>query len=202
MALQVCMSLSGAPLRFLCRLHTAHHPRSPRQETKPFCRPSWPPTCERRRQGMEEQFRKPVWSRFQRPGPPHSSWAKPHSSWDIFSDIPLLATKACLIHSHCWGCLYAANFSQHPVELCTEPRALRARDEGRSEKYQDGVSESHPDPPLKGKSSWLCGRPAQWSSLCCSFPSFPLCKHLHKGPTGPLCLRLNSSSPNYQFCDP
>lgn len=51
----------------------------------------------------------------------------PHSSWDIFSDIPLLATKACLIHSHCWGCLYAASFSEHPTEFCTKPRALRAQ---------------------------------------------------------------------------
>lgn len=29
--------------------------------------------------------------------------AKPHSSWDIFSDIIPLAIKACLIHGHCWA---------------------------------------------------------------------------------------------------
>lgn len=155
------VSLSGAPLHFLRRLHATHHPRSPGQGTEPFCQPSWPPARGRRRQGAEEQFRKPAWSRFQRPGPPHSSWAKPHSRWDIFSDILLLATKARLIRSRCWGCLYAANFSEHLAELCAEPRALRARDEGRGEeKYQGGISESHPDPPLKEKSRWLCGHPA------------------------------------------
>lgn len=117
--------------------------RTPRQETKPFCQPSWPPACGRRCQGLEGNSRN-------QPGADSKGLAHPtghpHGSWDIFSDILLLATEGCLIHSHRWGCLYATSFSEHPAECRAQSRAWWA---GGETGGRDSISGPPPNSPLK-----------------------------------------------------
>lgn len=115
--------------------------------------------------------------------------AKPHSSWDIFSDIIPLAIKACLIHGHCWGRLYATSCLEHPEELCAEPRALIA---GREEETQGQHLRTSLKLTATGKGPTLCCTSMAGSTFSCPFSFCLACQQLHKRLIGPVsvCILL------------